>query len=318
MTHKESYRALCKIEKSIPIFSRDWWLDAVCGDDWDVCLVEKGGQIVATMPYHFESRYGQLLIKQPPLTQTLGPWLRPFAAKSVGRLGQEKELLTKLIFQLPEFSFFHQNWNYKNTNWLPFYWQDFRQTTRYTYVIEELADLDLVYANFSSSYRNKIKKASKLVVINDDLKLSEFYEINRLSFERQALRIPYSLDFLNKQDKALVDRNRRKIFSAKDSSGKIHSSIYLMWDDETSYVHMVGENPKLRDSGAGILLISEAIRFTAQVLGLQRFDFEGSMIEGVERVRRDCGAKQVPYFSITKTNSRLLRFAQGVRSTFLL
>ena len=47
MTNKEKYYTFCDIEKTIPIFSQAWWLDAVCGDDWDVCLVEKGNEIYA-------------------------------------------------------------------------------------------------------------------------------------------------------------------------------------------------------------------------------------------------------------------------------
>ena len=38
MTNKEKYYTFCDIEKTVPIFSQAWWLDAVCGDDWDVCL----------------------------------------------------------------------------------------------------------------------------------------------------------------------------------------------------------------------------------------------------------------------------------------
>ena len=37
------------------------------------------------------------------------------------------------------------------------------------------------------------------------------------------------------------------------------------------------------------------------------FDFEGSMIEPVERSFRQFGAKQTPYFSVSKTPSRLLK-----------
>ena len=42
MTKKEKYRELCKYEKSIPIFSKDRWMDAVCWEnDWDILSVEK-------------------------------------------------------------------------------------------------------------------------------------------------------------------------------------------------------------------------------------------------------------------------------------
>ena len=46
MVKKEKYYAFCEIEKTIPIFSQAWWLDAVCADAWDVCIVEKGGEIL--------------------------------------------------------------------------------------------------------------------------------------------------------------------------------------------------------------------------------------------------------------------------------
>jgi hypothetical protein len=80
---------------------------------------------------------------------------------------------------------------------------------------------------------------------------------------------------------------------------------------------MVGEDPALRSSGAGIRLIWEGILHTSEVLGLDRFDFVGSMIEGVERVRRDFGARQLPYFNITKTPSRLLRAHSCLSDLFL-
>ena len=42
MNIKDKYHLLCNTETSIPIFSRDWWLDTVCGKDkWKVLLVEE-------------------------------------------------------------------------------------------------------------------------------------------------------------------------------------------------------------------------------------------------------------------------------------
>jgi hypothetical protein len=101
-------------------------------------------------------------------------------------------------------------------------------------------------------------------------------------------------------DKALSKRKAREIFFAVDSQGREHSALYLMWDNQSAYVHMVGEDYNLRSSGAGILLVWEAIKFTRETLGLNKFDFEGSMIEPIEEVRRSFGARQVPYFVISK------------------
>lgn len=305
---KDEYRQLCRTEKDIPIFSKDWWLDAVCGDgNWDVILVKRGGQIVASMPFYKKRKLFFNIITMPPLSQHIGIWLKyPDNQKYEKKLSYEKEILTEIIERLPKFDLFQQNFHYSLTNWLPFYWNGFKQTTRYTYVIEPLDDLEYIYSQFKSSVRNKILKASRIVTVEltDDVEL--FYRVNKMTFERQGLSTPYSLDLLKRQDAVLKKHKARTIFLAKDSAANIHSALYLIWDAKSAYVHLVGENPALRNSGAGSLLVWEALKYTSNQLGLQTFDFEGSMIEAIERVRRAFGAVQKPYFHISKVNSKLL------------
>lgn len=314
MSSKEKYRALCEQEFSIPLFNQAWWLDSTVGDDvWDVVLLEEHGEVVAAMPYVLKSRYGFKIISQPILTQSLGPWLRPSDAKYARQLGLQKKRIQALLANLPEFDHFQQSWHSSVTNWLPAYWMGYKQSTRYTYVIPDISDLDATLLSFDSSYRNKIRKAEKVVRVRRGLSIEKFFEINALTFLRQNIEIPYSFEFLSRHDAILAERGRRQIFYAEDEDGQIHSALYLTWDALSSYVHMVGEDPGLRNSGAGILLIWEAIKYTADILKLNRFDFEGSMLESVEPVRRDCGGVQVPYFSITKTPSRILRTAFFLR-----
>jgi hypothetical protein len=67
----------------------------------------------------------------------------------------------------------------------------------------------------------------------------------------------------------------------------------------------------LNDTSAGTFLVWEAIRLSSGVT--RRFDFDGSMLEGVEHFIRRFGAVQKPYFSITHTPSRFLRVKSTVR-----
>ncbi len=305
MTNKEKYREFCRENKTIPIFSKDWWMDAVCGEEnWNILLVEKGGQIVASLPYYLRKRGKRRYITQPPLTQINGIWIKyPPNQKYCEKLAYEKKVMTEIINQLDELNldYYSQNFQYSITNWLPFYWKGFKQTTRYSYIIENLENLDEVYNNFKCNIRNKIKKAKKRnvkIVFKDDIKT--FYTINKKTFDRQNIAIPYSLNFIKKLDNALKKKKARKIFFAIDENKKIHSVLYLIWDSMSSYVHMVGGDPELRNSGAGILLIWESIKFTKDILHLNIFDFEGSMIESIEEVRRSCGGIQKPYFNISK------------------
>jgi len=57
-----------------------------------------------------------------------------------------------------------------------------------------------------------------------------------------------------------------------------------------------GADPRLRSSGAQSLLFWEAIKLASEKN--LKFDFEGSMIEPIERVFRAFGATQVPYLQL--------------------
>lgn len=311
----EKYRNLCTQESSIPLFSQAWWLDATAGEGvWDVILVEKGAVIVAAMPYVARKRYGLTLLGQPALTQTLGPWFRETGAKSSTKLAQHKDWQQALIAQLPPFAHFTQNWDWQIGNWLPFYWAGFQQTTRYTYVLDELSDEQKLWQGLQENIRWEIKKASTRfsLRVRDDLLVDDFLALNRMSFARQNMLLPYTEAFIHKLDKACVTRHSRKIFIAEDDQGRRHAGVYIVWDENSAYYLMGGGDPELRKSGATSLCMWEAIKFASTVT--QRFDFEGSMIEPIEKFFRGFGPKQTPYFSVSKTPSRLLKILLFLRS----
>lgn len=303
--NKSKYLSFCSTTPDIPIFAQPWYLDAVCQapqQNWSVALVEKGQQVVAALPYLSEKKGPFSISAMPHLTKYLGPHLDP-------RFRHNRQVLKMykaLIEQLPGFSFFNQNCFYTVDNWLPFYWTGFQQTVRYSYVLHNLDKLETVWKNISSNYRNnKIKKAEQLVRISDDRSIDDFYALQKMSFDRQGLAMPFSLAYFKKYDEAVKQHKARKLFFAIDAQERIHSAAYLLIDKDRTYFHLVGDNPDLRNSGAGILLVWKAIEFTSQELGLKVFDFEGSMIPAIERVRRDFGAEQVPYFNLTKFGSKL-------------
>ncbi len=314
ITNKFRYIAHCADELSIPLFSTSWWLDATAGEEnWDVALVCSDKKIVASMPYMLKKRYGFSILTQPPLTQNLGPWLHNTEGKLAQQLGQQKQLMQTLIEQLPAFDYFSQNWVWMNTNWMPFYWNGFHQTTRYTYILHDLSDVKLLWDGLLANIRTDIKKASNRygLKIRKNPTISDFLELNRKTFERQNLPPPYTDDFVRKLDTACVKNNARKIFIAEDEQGRPHAGVYIVWDQNNAYYLMGGGDPELRNSGATSLCIWEAIQFAATVT--KRFDFEGSMIEPVEKFFRAFGGTQTPYFSVTKTPSRLLKTVMFLR-----
>jgi len=313
--YKERYRQHCKEELSIPIFSRDWWLDAVCGNEnWDVTLVEKGGRIIGSMPYFIKKRMGFTLLTHPPLTQKLGPWLRPSNKKYAKMLSYQKDVMSALIEQLPSYDYFLQNWDYNNTNWQPFYWKDFKQTTYYTYVLSELADEKQLWDGIEAKIRTDIRKATNRynLHVRDDLGIEDFLKLNRSTFRRQGKTPPYTKKLVKRLDRACDQRNCRKIWIAEDEEGRHHAGAYVVWDENSAYYLMGGGDPDLRNSGATSLVIWVAVKHASTVT--QKFDFEGSMVESIERFFRAFGGRQELIFNISKTNSKLLQLRQCLLS----
>jgi lipid II:glycine glycyltransferase (peptidoglycan interpeptide bridge formation enzyme) len=253
------------------------------------------------MPLPVSRRLGKRTISMPPLTQTLGVLLGPpTSEKYEARLSKEMEMVSALIEAIPKFSYFSARFHHTFTNWLPLYWAGFAQTTRYTYAIEDLTDLDKVFSDFAHSKRKNIKKAENLVRVDNDLPPEDFYANHALTLRKQGEDISYTYDLFQRLYKAAIENNAGRIWQATDAKGNIHAAIFVVFDTKSAYYLISTIDPDYRNSGAATLLLRDAIAYVAQYTN--RFDFEGSMIRGVENSFRKCGAIQVPYFSITKDN----------------
>ncbi|HUG58395.1 MAG TPA: GNAT family N-acetyltransferase [Candidimonas sp.] len=303
---KELYRQLCLQEPSIPIFFQDWWLDATAGSsNWDIALVKGKESIIACMPYACKKKVGLNISTVPQLTYCLGPWLRPLEARHAKQISYQKEVLEKLIELLPPFDHFKQKWHYTQTNWLPFYWRGFKQTTHYTYLLSLLGGEEALWQGFQENVRREIRKATSRggLEVRQDLPVADFFRLNKLVFNRQKIAVPYSENLVDRIDQACATQNRRKIFIAQDAEGTLHAGVYIVWDDNSAYYLMGGSDPDLRNSGAMSLCMWEAIKFAAKVT--KNFDFCGSMIEPVEHYVRAFGGVLTPYFTVSKTPSKL-------------
>jgi hypothetical protein len=281
-----------------------------------VALVEVGDQVVASLPYVMRSKFRFILLGQPPLTQSLGPWLRETGAKQANRLGRQKDLLRQLIAALPPYDHYSQNWHHSQTNWLPFYWAGFKQTTRYTYLLPDLSDEKKIWSGLRENIKTDIRKAQSRfgLRVRTDVGIEDFMKLNVQTFVRQGIDAPDSPELIRRLDGACARREVRRIFIAEDSEGRQHAGVYIVWDANSAYYLMGGGNPELRSSGATSLCMWEAIKFASTVT--RSFDFEGSMIEPVERFFRAFGAEQVPYFSLSHTPSRLFRMRSCIHSVF--
>jgi len=175
----KDYERFVDLSPQGTIFCTPWWLDTVAPGQYDILTVEKGGEIQAAWPVVFDrQRHGMTSIIMPKLTPWLGILYPPFPIESkfTTRLSTEKELAARLIEQAPNVDSLqikcHRNFQY----WSPFYWKGFSQTTRYTFVFDDLSDLKTIWNGMSKSVRWDINKAIKLVLwLNQSKILKNLY-----------------------------------------------------------------------------------------------------------------------------------------------
>jgi hypothetical protein len=232
MHPKCKYRELCGTNVGTPLFSQDWWLDAAAGEsNWDVCAVQPSGEIVASLPYYRTRKLLLDVIRMPHLTPSMSVWIRyPERRKYATRLAYEKEILSELIAGPPRLHYFYQHFHWSFANWLPFYWAGFRQSTRYTYVLECLEDPGALFAGFRENVRREIRKAEKQLRAVKDDDIEKLYDICKKSFERQNKKMPYTLALVKSIDEACRRRGCRKMWFAVDEKERIHSAVYIVWD----------------------------------------------------------------------------------------
>jgi lipid II:glycine glycyltransferase (peptidoglycan interpeptide bridge formation enzyme) len=296
------------------IFQQPWWLDAVAPGHWGEVTVERNGRVVARLPYVVRRRRRLRILTMPPLTQTLGPWLERSAAKPANALSEEHELLAALEAALPAHDAFVQNFSPTVLNGLQFHWAGYRLELQYTYRLEGLGSEEALWDGLRGNIRREIRKARGRVEVREDIPLDRFYSIWAKTFARQGMRTPVSLAELERLDTACAARGSRAMLCGRDDAGRVHAVAYVVWDEHAAYYLIGGGDPELRTSGASSLLMWESILRARAVTDI--FDFEGSMLQPVERFFRAFGSRQTPYLRVSRSRPHA-RAALALRAGLL-
>lgn len=312
MSEKETYRKKHTTLENLPVFFHPWWLDLVSKDSWDVIIEEKGNKITGIFIYTTAKKTLFNMITMPVLTPYLGVFYNyPDNMKYTSRLNFEKKTSESLISKLPKTTYFTLRFQPSYTNWLPFFWRGYNQTTKYTYKITGDRSLDEVLISCKNDVRRKINAAPDLLSITNEGTFDEFYDTLCLTFERQDKKTPYSRELITSILTTSLKNKAGKIYFARGKDdNKIHAVSFLIFDSNCSYLLLAGANPELRNSGAQVVLVYEAIKWSLE--NQKDFDYEGSMIKGVENFISAFGTIQTPYFKITKHHTKWLPVLQSV------
>lgn len=303
--NKKAYKTLCEQKKINHLFMQPWWLDAA--GTWDVALANRNDQIIGAMPYGYDRKWGIKYIGMPPQTHQLRLWMdKPPDITEHKWLTREKQIIWSLIERLPPHGYFSLVFESDSfNNWLPFYWKNFRQEIRYTFVIDRVEGMSWE-EQMISNYKKTVRKASSQFEIRREIDPESFYRVCIQTYKRQGMRVPFTLEEFIRIDTAVREHHAGAKFGAYTPEGKLVGVLAILYDDQKAYGFVSGEEDEGRAGGAGILLCNEAIRMSFDERKLKAFDFCGSMLEPVTEIRRQFGAKAVPLMKIFKANHKWL------------
>ena len=308
MNNKVIYRSLCEKRKDIPLFMRAWWLDAASKENWNVIFSKNGDEITGFFVFSFQEKFGKKIVTNHPLTQYAGPFiLYPEGLNKSEKYSFENKVYTSLIEQLnaKNFDFIEINCHRSFENWQQFFWSGYKQTTKYTYILENISDREALLKDMSYSQRGKrIKKDAGKYRFSLELSAEDFYDFYKANLETQDKTIFYSKEYFLGLYYAAQEREQGQIICMYNSENELLAALWTVWDNECAYNMIMTSDKKKKCSEGTTLLIWETLDFLKDKT--QNYDFEGSMIKGVALRNQSYGAVAVPYHSISKSNSILM------------
>jgi len=284
------------------IFVLSNYLDIIT-PDWHVIIIfDEKGNILAGLPLTIQTKFTFKYAVQPILAKYWGIMFRDDSDKTVYNEFHYKAKYSKLIIDhLPRniryFSFnFSPYFDYP----VPFHWAKYSLDARFTYIL----DISKPYESIKEHYKNSLR--TKLSGFDPD----NFVLEENINFEdhRKVFETKFNLkDFhiteeyfakLNSLYDHFKENDMARFYSLKSQSGESAVSILFFYFRDTVYFYLGLLNPSFRDYPIKPYLIDKEIK--NQCEKYQFFDFQGSMISGVESFVRSFGARPVSYLNISK------------------
>jgi hypothetical protein len=227
------------------------------------------------------------------------------------KIGYEHDVYNTIIDALPKSDSFAINFDWKYKNWLPFYWQGYKQTTRYTYILDNIKSYDHIIDNFVKYKKQKIQKAKNQMEFKTDLSKDLFYAYFDNVIRERGEMVGFPKFLFDHIYETVYEHHAGRTFYCTDSENNIHAINLTLWDKECAYYLITMRKKEYNTSGGTEFLVEQTIKYVSQFVN--RFDFEGSMIKGVEESYRYYGTHQTEYYQIFKYNNPILKMIRGIR-----
>ena len=286
------------------IFDTTLWLDSlssVLKCDIKILGVFKKGELVGGVAFNLIKRLGIKIAGTPPMSFYNSLHYIQRDTKHKDRLGRHiHDIMTAIAERLQnDFHYVvitnHPEFNdiraLKNKNW--------RQNIHYFYQVP-LDDVDM--SLISASKRRQVKKAQKKLIITEEIKdMAPVIDIIKLTYTRQGLECPLSLDELsgicNMMGDCVIVRAARE-----QNSENYKAVIVYVVDDRNgcAYNLINAFEPESPDSGANSLLLWQGIEYFKDK-GFRCFDLGEASILSKANFKSEFYSDLVPCYQVSKS-----------------
>jgi hypothetical protein len=287
------------------IFCKTWYLKTL-GVNFEILVIEENLLIKAgiVLAKNFMNSYSN-----PMFDKYLGV-IFSFESKVTQKVvSKQYKMLSAIVDEVKKFKSFDYHFHPNFKNWIPFFWEDFSQQTRYTYrICYSDKSLESIYSCFHSNLKNDINFSQKNnIKITMDVPMDLFFEIINKTFLRQGSKAPFNKNKIQNYINKLSELNHYRSFSAEDKEGNILAVCGIVFDTNSSFLILNGIDIENHIRGANAMMIYESIKYFKK--RSIYYDFEGSMLPGVEQFYRRFGGELTPYMRVW--NDNLMNYAKS-------
>jgi len=298
----EQYKNIC-LEYELPIFFTVEWLNSTAGyEGWDYLTFYKKNRLIAVCTFSYKNK----IIFTPKLTPYLGPF---FIESNISKVSDKRDAINYFIKSFPKFINFKLKMFPNQNYWIPFHWGEFKQSSFITYIYEGCNENFLKEIDYSK--RKQINKSLKNEKLTNEISIKIFY---KLLVNQFGHNLSYSYELLESIITTAYDGGYGKIYGIINSDNIIVAANFVVWDNKYVYNLISYIDPLRNNTGASARVIYEIIN-DLKLLNL-KFNFEGSMINGVEKSFSLFSTKEYYYNIITKKNTKewlLSKFLEKIK-----
>ena len=288
------------------IFHTSYHLCPIADDLQVRVLRDKSGQIEAGMAITPSKFLGTTAARRPPWTVYNGPLILPSDRENrAERISEEKDRMVRLLAESPAMGMYDYIFAPEYTDLMPFIWNGFDTLVAYTYQISQ-APPEQWHAEMSKNHkknlrraRNALKELDATIEVNSEPE--EFLAMAQELRDTSKFRMELDPEKFQRWWVNLRARDAISLYLLRDGEGQALTGNIVVHDWTCSYAIIGGVRGGRLTGPAGYVhrLVFEKIILDAHERGLT-FDFEGSVLPGVEPYFRGWGGVCRPKYRVVK------------------